>query len=74
MMAMRIDWKQVKHRMVELDVRSSTSLASGAGVHPNTLYKNGPFLSTTVDRLADFLKCSPQDLIVLVDAPDDGDG
>jgi hypothetical protein len=72
MMAMRINWKEVKHRMVERDVPSMSQLAKGAKLHPNTLYKNGAFVSTTVDSLANFLGCQPLDLIVLVDAPEEG--
>lgn len=74
MMAMRINWKEVKHRMVERDVRSLSKLAEGAALHPNTLYKDGPFLSTTVDRLANFLGCKPQELIMLAEVEDGTDG
>lgn len=67
-MTMRVDWKKIKHMMIERGIRSDAELARGAGVHPNTIGKNDGFRSDTVDRIAEYLGCNPLDLIA-VDAP-----
>lgn len=64
---MQINWKKIRHLMVDLGIRSETKLARDAGVHPNTMGKPGGFRSETVDRLAHQLGCSPFDIIELVD-------
>lgn len=69
MKVMRIDWKKIKHRMIERGIRSQAQLTRDAGLHPNSFKQKGAFLSTTLDRLADYLDCDPRELITLEDAP-----
>jgi len=59
----RIDWTKVRIKMAERGIRSVTELAEGAGIHRNTLYKDGQFHSTVMDRLANFFDCGPCDII-----------
>jgi hypothetical protein len=65
MRVMRIDWTKVRVKMAEQNIRSVSKLAAGAGVHQNTLYNEGPFVSNTVDRIADFLGCDPREFITV---------
>ena len=64
---MQINWKEIRHRMLDRGIRSDAELARGAGVHPNTMGKVGGFRSETVDKIAKFLECSPFELIAIVD-------
>jgi len=65
----RIDWKTVQHKMVDMDIRSKRDLADKAKIHYNTLYSEGPYMSTTVDKLAALFGCNHEDLLTYVDAP-----
>lgn len=65
MRAMRIDWKAIKHKMIERDIPNRYQLALASGVHQNSLKQDGPFVSVTVDKIAHALGCDPRELIML---------
>jgi hypothetical protein len=66
---MQINWKEIRHRMVELGIRSDAQLARGAEIHPNTIGSTGSFRSDTVDRIAKYLNCHPFEIILVDDTP-----
>lgn len=63
----RIDWKKVQHLMIDEGIRSKKELAQRAGIHFNTIYSDGPFLSTTLDKLANLFDCPHEDLVMYVE-------
>jgi DNA-binding Xre family transcriptional regulator len=68
MRQMRIDWKEVKKRMIDRDVPSLAKVAEATGLNKNTLSQNKiVFASSTVDKIAHFLDCSPLEIIKIVE-------
>lgn len=63
---MAINWKKVAHLAIDHNL-TKRELAKRAGLHYNTLYNDGEFRSTTVDKLAKLFECNPVDLIVIVE-------
>jgi len=71
MLEARIDWDVVRKRMIDRKVYSFIDLAAATGVNKNTLNKRAPFLSTTADRIASFLNCSPLDILTVEEVDQD---
>lgn len=63
MKVMRIDWKKVRHIMLERGVKSDAELTRKAKIHPNAFATSGPFMSTTAERIANVLDCDPWEFI-----------
>lgn len=69
MKELRIDWNEVRKRMIDLGVDSLAQLSAATGINKNTLSKkNDTFFSTTVNRLADYLGCDPLDIVTSIEA------
>ena len=62
-MVSTINWREVRHRALDLDIRTDRTLAQRAGLHYNSIGKEGPYMSTTLDKLAALFVCHPCDLI-----------
>ncbi len=65
MVMSQINWREVRHRGLDLDLRTDRAIARAAGLHYNSIGKDGPYLSTTLDKLAELFRCHPSDLIVV---------
>lgn len=63
MVVSTINWRTVRHRALDLDIRTDRALAQKAGLHYNSIGKEGPYMSTTLDKLAALFECHPCDLI-----------
>lgn len=59
----KIDWQKVRHHALDLGVRSDRGIAHAAGLHPHSIGKEGPYLSTTLDKLAAWFDCQPTELV-----------
>ena len=68
MKMMAINWKKVAHLAIDHEISSKRDLATRAGIHYNTLYNEGEFKSTTVDKLAKLFGCDHMELITVIDA------
>jgi len=68
MKIMAIDWKKVAHLAIDHEIESKRELATRAGIHYNTLYNEGEFKSSTVDKLAALFGCEQTDLLTVVEA------
>lgn len=60
-----INWKEVRKRGIDLGLRTDRAIASAACLHYNSIGKDGPYLSTTLDKLVTLFKCSRDELITI---------
>lgn len=65
MKTMRINWNEIRHRMIERGIRNQSQLTRVAGIHANAFKQDGAFLSDTLDKIAHVLGCDPRELIML---------
>jgi DNA-binding Xre family transcriptional regulator len=69
---MKIDREQVRRRMLRQEIQTFTELADKMGISKQALsqwFKGGPFASTNLAALCKILQCTPNDILILDDAP-----
>lgn len=59
-----INWDEVRIRGIRMRLRSDRAIAREAGLHYNSIGKDGPYLSTTLDKLVALFNCSREDLLM----------
>jgi hypothetical protein len=60
-----INWREVRKRGIDLGLRTDRAIANAAGLHYNSIGKEGPYMSTTLDKLATLFKCARDELITI---------
>lgn len=58
-----INWNEVRKRAIDKGVRTDAGIARKCGLHINTIGKNDTYRSATLDALANFLGCKPEDIL-----------
>lgn len=69
---MRIDREQVRQRMLRQGFQTFTELAAHIGVSKQTMslwFGGAPFASANLALLCKTLKCTPNDILIMDDAP-----
>lgn len=69
-MGSTIDWDEVRKRGIDMKLYSDRAIARAASLHYNSVGKEGPYLSTTLDKLVTLFNCSRDELITVSDEPD----
>lgn len=58
-----INWDEVRKRGIDRKLYSDRAIAREAEIHYNSIGKEGPYLSTTLDKLVALFGCSREDLL-----------
>lgn len=69
---MRVDKEQVRQRMLRQGFQTFSELAKAMDISRQALsawFYGGPFSSTNLALLCQILKCTPNDILIMDDAP-----
>lgn len=59
-----INWDEVRKRGIDKKLYSDRAIARAAKLHYNSIGKEGPYMSTTLDKLVDLFGCQREDLLI----------
>lgn len=60
-----INWDEVRKRGIDQKLYTSRAIAGAAGIHYNSIGKDGPYLSTTLDKLVQLFGCTREELLTI---------